>query len=93
MVAPACFEACAAGRDLVAATVRNRVVRLPALSARVGPARVPAGPRATSRAASVHSAARSPKLDRKPFGTVPIPKQGGNRRAGGMTGQILSMAA
>ena len=28
MVAPACFEAFAAGRDLAAATVRNRVVRL-----------------------------------------------------------------
>ena len=28
MVAPACFEAFAAGRDLAPATVRNRVVRL-----------------------------------------------------------------
>lgn len=36
VVAPACFEAFAARRDLAAATVRNRVVRLPALIARAG---------------------------------------------------------
>ena len=35
MVAPPWFEAFTAGRDLAAATVRNRVVRLPALTARV----------------------------------------------------------
>ena len=36
VVAPACFEAFAAGWDLAAATVRNRVVRLHALTARAG---------------------------------------------------------
>ena len=36
VVAPACFEAFAAGRDLAAATVRNRVVRLHALTAGAG---------------------------------------------------------
>ena len=36
VVAPARFEAFVAGRDLAAATVRSRVVRLPALTARAG---------------------------------------------------------
>ena len=35
VVAPACSDAFAAGRDLAAATVRDRVVRLPALTARL----------------------------------------------------------
>ena len=35
VVAPPWFEAFATGRDLAAAMVRNRVVRLPALTARV----------------------------------------------------------
>ena len=34
VVAPTCFEAFAAGRDLAAAKVRKRVVRLHALTAR-----------------------------------------------------------
>ena len=36
VVAPARFEAFAAGRDLAAATVRDRVVRLHALTVRAG---------------------------------------------------------
>ena len=51
VVAPACFEAFAAGPNLPAAMVHNRVVRLPVLTAPPVPsAPVPAGARATSRA-------------------------------------------
>ena len=39
VVAPACFEAFAAGRDIAAATVRNRVIRLHALTALAGAGR------------------------------------------------------
>ena len=43
VVAPACFEGFAAGRDLAAATVRHRVVRLHALTVRAGAGRIRRG--------------------------------------------------